>query len=65
MARALTVAIVRRAHKHFPNAGIVGVYAFEGREYTTKHALRIAVEDWCAALSSEQVPLVRKNFDLL
>jgi hypothetical protein len=64
-ARALTTAIVRRASKIYPGAGIVGVYPFDSREFRNKKDLREAVLNFCSELSYEQVPLVRKNFNLL
>ena len=65
LAKGLTTAIVRRASKHYPNSGAVGVYAFNGQNYRNKTELREAVLSFCEVLSWEQVPLVRKNFNLL
>lgn len=65
LAKALTVAIVRRASKHYPGAGVVGVYSFEGVNYSRKAALREAVGSWCEKLTYNDVPRVRANFSLL
>lgn len=62
MARALTTAIVRRARKHYPNAGIVGCYGFGGHTYPNKRELRTAVLEFCEGLTYDQVEAVQRNF---
>jgi len=65
LAKALTVAIVRRAHKNYPQSGAVGYYGFESRMYSTKAELREAVLEFCEALTWDQVQTVQRNFNLL
>lgn len=65
LAKALTTAIVRRASKHYPSPGIVGVYGFAGKHYSRKPELREAVLEFCSTLTYEQVPAVKKNLGLI
>jgi len=64
MVKGLVTAIVRKAQKHYPNAGIVGVYAFDNGIYRTKAELREAVQTFCEKLTWEQIPIVQRNFGL-
>ena len=65
MVRALTTAIVRKASKHYPGSGAVGVYGFMGKEYHNKADLRVAVKDFCEGLTYDKVPIVRENLGLV
>ena len=65
MVRLLTTAIVRRASKYYPNAGVVGYYSFAGHDYRTKAELRIAVVDFCEKLTYGEVVTVKKNLNLV
>lgn len=65
MARLLTTAIVRNTNKFYPDAGMVGVYPFDGARYRNKKELREAVSAFCETLTYDQIPLVKKNLGLI
>jgi hypothetical protein len=64
-ARALTVAIMRRASRYYPAPGIVGVYPFDGNHYRTKAELREAVSEFCSGITYDEAARLQKNLNLV
>ena len=60
--RVLTVHIAHAIHKYYPDAGIVGVYPFDGKHYRTKAELRAAIYKFLANTRLEYIPTITRNY---